>query len=407
MKSPGICFICHEYPPDMQGGIGTFTQIVGRALVQMGWSVRVLGFQSRHYSGAALCNDNGVKVYRFPLPARDFLDVQAITMLYRTVKKWALSGEIDIVECPDAEGWMAGWPSLPIPVISRVHGSSTYFARELNRPLKTLNRWRERLSLRRSDAWCAVSAYAASKTQRLFELSPPACVSHVPVKVPVVVDPATRSTNRVVYTGTLTPKKGIERLIEAWPAVVSQIEAAELHIYGKDTRKAKLSMTEELRSRLPKGIRSSVHFHGHCQRTEVLDALNTAALAVFPSYAEAFAFAPLEAMACGCPTIYSTRTSGPELMESGKDGILIDPDAPGEISDAIISLLSGPDLRLRLGRNGRSRVENNFTVTKLVPAIDDFYRTCIRDFAGNSDMMWRRQPRTSVDSLSNSTQVRK
>lgn len=374
-----VCFVCQEYPPEAQGGIGTFTQMVGRYLVRAGWSVRVLGFRSREYSGPDIHEDEGVQVHRLTPPDRDAFDVRAIARLYRTVKRWANAGEIDLVELPDAQGWAAGWPPLAVPVIARVHGSSTYFGRELGRPLSRGNYWRERLSIRRADAWCSVSHYAGNKTQEIFDLNPPGAISRVPVAVPEPVDPDRRVRNRVVYTGTLTPKKGIERLLEAWPEVAKQIPDSTLEVYGKDIR-SNPSTTEILLERLDEASRASVKFHGHRPRPELLEALQTASVAVFPSYAEAFAFAPIEAMATGCPTVYSSRTSGAELVQHGVNGLLIDPDQPQQIANAVVSILSDEGLAQRLGEAGRKSVVNNYTIEKLGPQIASFYWECVRAF---------------------------
>ncbi len=84
-------------------------------------------------------------------------------------------------------------------------------------------------------------------------------------------------------------------------------------------------------------------------------------MAVFPSYAEAFAIAPLEAMAWGCPTIYSQRGSGPELIRHGDDGWLVDPDQTSDLSQAISRLLKDDVLANRLGTQGRRRIEERFT----------------------------------------------
>ena len=380
MNASSVAFLCNEYPPDMQGGIGTFTQMTARTLVKLGWSVRVLGYASRSYDGPQVQDDQGVEVHRLRRPSPDFLDLRALGLLYRTVRRWAAAGEIDLVELPDAEGWAALWPRLPIPVVSRVHGSSTYFALELGRLPHRGNYWRERLSLRRSDFWTGVSEYSVRKTQSIFKLRAPGPISYCPVTLPEAVDPLTRSRTTVVYTGTLTPKKGIQQLIKAWPDVVHRIPDARLHVYGKDTKSTRPSMTEAMTAALDPEIRHTVEFLGHRNRAEVLGALRSAAVAVFPSYAEAFAFAPIEAMACGCPTIYSTRTSGPELITHGRDGLLVDPDRPRDLADGIVTVLAEHAPAIRMGDRARERVASNFTVDRLVPLIAVYYRDCIRDF---------------------------
>jgi glycosyltransferase involved in cell wall biosynthesis len=123
-----------------------------------------------------------------------------------------------------------------------------------------------------------------------------------------------------------------------------------------------------------------VVFHGHVDREELARALDTASVAVFPSYAEAFAFAPMEAMASGCATVYSLRGSGPELITDGMDGLLVEPSDPGKIAGAVIRLLTDADLRLRLGSAGRRRIAESFSMPVLLPANEAFYRDVIERF---------------------------
>jgi glycosyltransferase involved in cell wall biosynthesis len=113
-------------------------------------------------------------------------------------------------------------------------------------------------------------------------------------------------------------------------------------------------------------------------------ALRHATVAVFPSYAEAFAFAPLESMAQGCPTVYSTRGSGTELIRDGQDGILVDPDRPAEIAAAILRLLRDPALARRMGAAGRARVAQEFSLDVLLDRNVTFYRACIDGFRERS-----------------------
>ena len=101
---------------------------------------------------------------------------------------------------------------------------------------------------------------------------------------------------------------------------------------------------------------------------------------MFPSYAEAFAIAPLEAMSAGCPTIYSQRGSGPELIEPGKHGLLIDPTRPTEIAESIIRLLQDDVLSETLGRKGLKRVRDRFSIDRAVELNERFYERCIDEF---------------------------
>ena len=120
----------------------------------------------------------------------------------------------------------------------------------------------------------------------------------------------------------------------------------------------------------------TVHYHGFLPRERVLDMLRTARVAVFPSFSEAFALAPIEAMARGCATIFTKLSSGPELIEDGQTGLLVGPHQPQEISDALIRVLRDDHLAARLGAQARKHVEAELCIKAIVTKNISFYESC-------------------------------
>jgi len=377
-----VCFVCDEYPPGPHGGIGTLVQVLARDLARLGHHVRVVGTYLDSYPGPEYEVDQGVEVWRLREPRRRLGWVAGRRQLYRTVAHWCRAGEVDVVEVADWGGRAAWWPALPVPVVARLNGSATYFAAELGRRVARTSTVLEQASLRRADVWCSCSRYTAERTKQLLGLrEKPTTILYNFVDVPDAVPDTWPERRHVVFTGTLAAKKGVVSLIEAWPHVAAACGGAELHLFGKDDRSTEgSSMREHLGARLQGPARASVHFHGHVPRERVFSALQGARVAVFPSYAEAFAFAPLEAMAYGCATVYSRRGSGPELISHGEHGLLVDPDRPDEIAEAIICLLQDDRLARRLGAAGRERVAAAFSQHALVAQNEAFYRECVAEF---------------------------
>jgi glycosyltransferase involved in cell wall biosynthesis len=373
-----ICFVCSEYPPAPHGGIGSVTRVLGRALAAAGHEVRAIGLYSRLDGLAQEEVDGDVRVFRLAMPDGRLGWTRGRRQLFQIVSRWADRGEVDLVEVPDWQGYAAGWPALRVPVAARLHGSSSYFAREMNDRLHWPDYCLEAVSFHRADFCCSTSAYTAARTQRLFgRRRQPVDVLFNPVE-PAPEPRRARALQRVVFAGTLTAKKGVVPLIQAWPAVVQARPDAELHLFGKDAGTAEGgSMREHLERMLPEGVRDSVHFHGHVDRERVQAEFQACGMAVFPSFSEAFSMVPLEAMMQKCPVIYSERSSGPELIDHGGNGLLIDPGKPETISQAIVALLSDSVMRNRLATAGRQTVAARFATDVLVSRNEEFYRRCI------------------------------
>ncbi|MGH2405822.1 MAG: glycosyltransferase, partial [bacterium] len=82
----------------------------------------------------------------------------------------------------------------------------------------------------------------------------------------------------------------------------------------------------------------------------------------------------LEAMAMGRPTV-ATRVGGvPEVIASGETGVLVEPGDANGLAEGILSLLSDPDRRRRMGEAARLHVTQRRGVAQMVDAVEDVYR---------------------------------
>jgi glycosyltransferase involved in cell wall biosynthesis len=87
-----------------------------------------------------------------------------------------------------------------------------------------------------------------------------------------------------------------------------------------------------------------------------------AEVAIVPSLYEGFSLPAIEAMSCEVPVVATTGGALPEVVgTSGESGILVEPNNPEALVDAIRQLLDDPTARERLGKNGRQRVIERFT----------------------------------------------
>jgi glycosyltransferase involved in cell wall biosynthesis len=119
-------------------------------------------------------------------------------------------------------------------------------------------------------------------------------------------------------------------------------------------------------------LNSHVSFLGY--RSDASQLIYDFDIFVHPSRWEGFGLVFLEAMAAGVPII-ATRTSAiPEIVEDGETGLLVPVDDEDALSDALSLLLADPPLRKQMGMAGRRRLDEHFSVQKMVERTAQIYQ---------------------------------
>ena len=99
---------------------------------------------------------------------------------------------------------------------------------------------------------------------------------------------------------------------------------------------------------------------------------------VFPTLYEPFGLVIVEAMVAGCATVTSRAAGAAELIEHGKDGLVLEnPGNPAEIAAAIRTLFEDDALRQKLGRNAVRKMKK-FPWKKMADTIEAIYRSVLR-----------------------------
>jgi glycosyltransferase involved in cell wall biosynthesis len=153
----------------------------------------------------------------------------------------------------------------------------------------------------------------------------------------------------ILAVGSVRPNKNISGLLRAFAIMKQQFALKErLVIVGE--RNGFLTRTEVS---IPRGLETEVSFTGHVA-DNLLPVLYAGSEAfVFPSLHEGFGLPPLEAMACGVPTVVSNRASIPEVV--GDASILVDPNDACAFARAIFDVVSDGHLRQDLIEAGQRR----------------------------------------------------
>lgn len=367
---------CSEYPPCKHGGIGSFTKDLAEGLVRQGHDVTVFGY---YYSNVLDLDDkvdeiiNGVRVLRYP-PYNRFSNKRLNLIFSRfdmqkNIRQLHRQKAFDVIESPENEGWLALGTPDRIPLITRFHGGVAYFGAELGRKVSRLIKSLEKMQLRRSTHLVSVSKYTAQRTMDLFHLNRDYSVIYNAVQLPRDLECSEEfESHLIVFAGSVIPKKGVEGLVRAMNVIGSVYPDAKIVLAGKNTHRVNGEAYESyLLSLVEEPYRDRVVFAGPLDREkELFPLLCQAHVCCYPSFSEAFALAPLEAMGLGKAVVYSKLSSGPEAIEDGVTGLLCDPAEPEDIAEKILYYFREPEQMEKIRGNGRRAIQEKFSYTEWI-----------------------------------------
>jgi glycosyltransferase involved in cell wall biosynthesis len=170
---------------------------------------------------------------------------------------------------------------------------------------------------------------------------------------------------KAVFVGRLAPEKGLDTLIEAWPAVRASYPAARLIVYGEGPQRAALE-DQVRRLRQTFGPGRAVELAGIT--TEPTRALRDADLFVLPSREEGMSIALLEAMALGIPLVASSIPGNRRLVTDLVHGRLVPSEDHARLAQAIIEQWQDFGRATAMSRAARERVESELSVQAVARA---------------------------------------
>jgi phosphatidylinositol alpha-1,6-mannosyltransferase len=163
----------------------------------------------------------------------------------------------------------------------------------------------------------------------------------------------------ILSVGRLVERKGHDKVIMALPKVLEKVPDARYIIVGDGPHKAVL---EKLVHAL--ALDNSVHFAGSVHDDDVAEYYKAADVFIMPSRhvkkegdVEGFGIVYLEANACAKPVIAGRAGGAVDAVIDGRTGILVDPEEPQEIADALVKLLSDREKAAAMGAAGREHAK--------------------------------------------------
>ncbi len=176
----------------------------------------------------------------------------------------------------------------------------------------------------------------------------------------------------LLFVGALTARKNVAGLVDAYARLVERRPGAPALVLAGAMPDGP---APDWRSRCDAApLAGRVRVTGYVDRA-TRDTLYAGARAlVLPSFNEGFGLPALEAMAAGVPVVAAKRGALPEVV--GDAGLLVDPDDPAAIADALERLLDDDELAARGAARGRERAQA-FTWEASARALCEAYRQAI------------------------------
>jgi glycosyltransferase involved in cell wall biosynthesis len=241
---------------------------------------------------------------------------------------------------------------VPAKIIVEVHGdwrtSTRLYGSPARRVVSRLADAIAALALRRADAVRTVSPFTATLVRQLG-VEPaadfPAFMYLTPFTDEIVSLPAEPVA---LFVGVLESYKNVDGLAKAWALAAPRLPGATLRIVGKGSRTAVVeSLVREHGVRWDRDLSSA----------EVAEAIDGAWVLVLPSRSEGMGRVLVEAFCRGRGVIGTRAGSIPDLVEDQVSGVLVEPDDPQALADALVRVLSDRVLAERLAEGAASAAE--------------------------------------------------
>ena len=174
----------------------------------------------------------------------------------------------------------------------------------------------------------------------------------------------------ILCVGRLAIPKGHKYLLEAIPMVLAKFPEAVFILAGDGPLRPELEQTIT-----GLGIEHAVRLIG--TRSDIPALLGLADIFALPSLSEGMPISMLEAMGAGLPVVVTQVGGIGEVIEDGENGLIVSPAESDALGEAILCLLSNPDIRRKLGLSAKSLVEQEYNMENMGNRYKDLFHNLL------------------------------
>lgn len=242
--------------------------------------------------------------------------------------------------------------------------------------ISPLHRWMIRFVLKKARRVLSTSRFMAGYIEQLAGINPD--ITPFGVDTQVFRPMNLKKDGNTLVIGTIKkmkPEYSLHTLIKAFQQVQQMLpdQPMCLRLIGDGTERGRL---EELVQK--SGLSSFVDFTGYQPYTQIAEYHNSLDVYVNVSLAESFGVSVLEASACGRPVVASDVGGLREVVQQGHTGYLVGTGNSEATAQAIYKLVTDPDLREKMGSQGRAWVQRHYSLGGSVGKMLSVYRQVMK-----------------------------
>ncbi len=400
-----IAFISHEFPPDTgKGGIGTYVKQIATAMASKGIDLHV--FAGSPFKSGSIIVD-GFQLHLVQCDSG--LDFREKVLPVFTVHHLLLP--FNVIESPEIGGnaWAIKKRYPQLLLIVRLHApdylveniKKTYvpFSAKLRFVLGALRRltwdlgyWRKYDKLMDTDyQFIQLADYitAPSEAMKNWVLQNWQIPAHKITVIPNIFlpDPAflqipfvvKNSYKRILFFGRLNVLKGLVNATIVMKEILQTNPDWQFRVIGDDGNGpyAGISMRNWMKQEL-ETVLNQVEFIDGMSYELLPASIEQAEIVLLPSLFESFSYTCAEAMAAGKAIVGSNNGGMADLMVDGKSGLLVDPENPAALYNALSKLIADEEQRQQISINARQRILTEYNAEIITQKCIDFY-TAIAD----------------------------
>lgn len=271
----------------------------------------------------------------------------------------------------------AGYPT--VLTVHSVHGSEIQF----------VGKWANRVNLRMQHA--IMHKYFVTHARHIVSISPYIRQHYEPkvqanfyeIDNPIAddffeLDSGYENANQILFMGYLFKRKRPDLALEAFHLAREQVPDLKIQFAGKAIDH---QLTNHLYDYVAKHqLGDSVEFMGHLSESQVLEAFQQMSVLLLTSDLETSPMVVEQAMASGKPVVATAVGGVPYLVDHGRTGLLVPPNDPVQLAQALVTLARDPDLRLRMGEAARREALKRFQTDAVAGDMNAMYQNILNGY---------------------------